>query len=98
MTLVGPRPESPDIVALYTPSQRVVLAVKPGVTGKVQLDSDDESEILPEGPQAYDYYLTHVMDRKLRMDLEYLRARTFFTDARIVLATAGLVFRAAARR
>jgi lipopolysaccharide/colanic/teichoic acid biosynthesis glycosyltransferase len=38
------------------------------------------------------------MDRKLRMDLEYLRARTFFTDVRIVLATAGLVFRAAARR
>jgi len=35
MTLVGPRPESPEIVALYTPSQRVVLAVKPGVTGKV---------------------------------------------------------------
>lgn len=98
MTLVGPRPESPDIVALYTPSQRVVLAVKPGVTGKVQLDSDDESETLPEGPQAYDYYLAHVMDRKLRMDLEYLRGRTFFTDVKVVLATAGLVFRAAARR
>ncbi len=47
MTLVGPRPESPEIVALYTPSQRVVLAVKPGVTGKVQLDSDDESETIP---------------------------------------------------
>jgi lipopolysaccharide/colanic/teichoic acid biosynthesis glycosyltransferase len=98
MTLVGPRPESPDIVALYTPTQRAVLAVKPGVTGKVQLDSDDESETIPEGAQAYDYYLTHLMAHKLRMDLDYLRGRTVFTDVKIVLATAGLVFRALARR
>jgi lipopolysaccharide/colanic/teichoic acid biosynthesis glycosyltransferase len=98
MTLVGPRPESPEIVALYTPSQRVVLAVKPGVTGKVQLDSDDESETIPEGVPAYEYYLTYLMDRKLRMDLDYLRGRTVFTDVKIVLATAGLMFRAFARR
>ena len=98
MTLVGPRPESPEIVALYTPSQRVVLAVKPGVTGRVQLDSDDESETIPEGVKAYDYYLTHLMDRKLRMDLDYLRGRTVLTDVKIVLATAGLMFRAFARR
>jgi len=98
MTLVGPRPESPDIVALYTPSQRVVLTVKPGVTGKVQLDNDDESETIPEDVQAYDYYLTHLLDRKLRMDLDYLRGRTAVTDVKIVLATAGLVLRAFARR
>lgn len=98
MTLVGPRPESPEIVALYTPSQRVVLAVKPGVTGKVQLESGDESETIPEGVPAYDYYLTHLMDRKLCMDLDYLRGRTVFTDVKIVLGTAGLMFRAFARR
>jgi lipopolysaccharide/colanic/teichoic acid biosynthesis glycosyltransferase len=98
MTLVGPRPESPEIVALYTPSQRVVLAVKPGVTGKVQLDSGDESETIPEGVPAYEYYLTHLMDRKLRMDLDYLRGRTVFSDVKIVLATAGLIVRAVGRR
>jgi lipopolysaccharide/colanic/teichoic acid biosynthesis glycosyltransferase len=98
MTLVGPRPESPEIVALYTPSQRAVLAVKPGVTGKVQLDSDDESETIPEGVQPLEYYLSHLMDRKLRIDLDYLHVRSAVTDAKIVMATAGLVFRAVARR
>lgn len=98
MTLVGPRPESPEIVELYNSRQRAVLAVKPGVTGKVQLESDDESETIPEGVQAYDYYLTHLMDSKLRMDLDYLGRRTVFTDIKIVLATAGLMFRAVARR
>jgi lipopolysaccharide/colanic/teichoic acid biosynthesis glycosyltransferase len=98
MTLVGPRPESPEIVALYTPSQRVVLDVKPGVTGKVQLSNDDESEIIPEGVHAANYYVKHLMEPKLRMDLDYLRGRTVLTDARIVFATAGLVLRAFARR
>jgi lipopolysaccharide/colanic/teichoic acid biosynthesis glycosyltransferase len=98
MTLVGPRPESPEIVELYNSSQRAVLAVKPGVTGKVQLESDDESETIPDGAQPYDYYLTHLMNRKLRMDLDYLSGRTVFTDIKIVLATAGLMFRAVARR
>ncbi len=98
MTLVGPRPESPDIVALYSDSQRAVLAVKPGVTGHVQLKHDDESEIIPEGAHPVEYYVAHLMEPKLRMDLDYLRARTFFSDARIVFTTAGLVFRAVARR
>jgi len=98
MTLVGPRPESPEIVALYAPWQRAVLAVKPGVTGRVQLDHDDESEIIPEGVKPLDYYVNHLMEPKLCMDLDYLRVRTFFTDLKIVLATAGLVFRAVARR
>ena len=91
MTLVGPRPESPDIVALYTPSQRAVLAVKPGVTGRVQLDSGEESETIPEGADPHEYYLEHLMERKLGADLDYLRVRTPLTDARIVFETAAYV-------
>jgi lipopolysaccharide/colanic/teichoic acid biosynthesis glycosyltransferase len=98
MTLVGPRPESPEIVALYTPRQRAVLNVKPGVTGRVQLNHDDESEIIPEGAHPVEYYVKHLMEPKLRMDLDYLRGRTVITDAKIVFATAGLVLRAFARR
>ncbi len=98
MTLVGPRPESPEIVALYTPGQRRVLDVKPGLTGRVQLNHDDESEIIPEDAHPVEYYVRHLMAPKLRMDLDYLRGRTALTDARIVFATAGLVLRAMARR
>ena len=98
MTLVGPRPESPDIVELYTPGQRVVLTVKPGVTGRVQLDSGEESESLPEGVQAREYYVNHLMHEKLQRDLEYLRRRTPLSDAQIVFETATYVFRACLRR
>jgi len=93
MTLVGPRPESPEIAAIYTPSQRAVLAVKPGLTGRVQLDSGDESATIPEGTRADEYYVRNLLDRKLQIDLEYLRTRTPLSDARILFATAGLVAR-----
>ena len=98
MTLVGPRPEAPDMVALYTPTQRAVLAVKPGVTGRVQLDSGEESEAIPEDARADEYYVQHLMDRKLHSDLEYLRVRTPLSDLRILLETAGSVFRALVER
>ncbi len=94
MTLVGPRPEAPEVVARYTPEQRAVLAVKPGVTGRVQLEAGEESESIPEGVDPHQYYVEHLMERKLRRDLDYLSARTPLSDARIVFETATLVVRA----
>src|ERR1700747_2092324 len=37
LTLIGPRPEDPGIVEKYTPQQRQILQVKPGITGPTQL-------------------------------------------------------------
>lgn len=94
MTLVGPRPEAPEFVALYTPAQRAVLAVKPGVTGRVQLESGEESDSIPKGISADEFYRRHLMDRKLHRDLEYLNTRTAWSDTMIVLETAALMVRA----
>jgi lipopolysaccharide/colanic/teichoic acid biosynthesis glycosyltransferase len=95
MTLVGPRPEAPEMVALYTVEQRAVLDAKPGVTGRVQLQSDSEEATIPEGMAADEYYVRHLMGPKLRLDLEYLRSRTAGSDALIVLASAALILRSA---
>jgi lipopolysaccharide/colanic/teichoic acid biosynthesis glycosyltransferase len=93
MTLVGPRPELPEIVDLYDARQRAVLSVKPGITGPVQLSWAEESETIPEGDRGIRYYVDDLMDRKVRVDLEYLRTRTPLTDAQVVWNTAGLVVR-----
>src|SRR5579859_5004664 len=46
MSLVGPRPEAPEWVALYDDQQRAVLSVRPGITGPTQLDYVDEAQLL----------------------------------------------------
>jgi lipopolysaccharide/colanic/teichoic acid biosynthesis glycosyltransferase len=96
MSLVGPRPESPEFVAHYTPAQRKVLTVRPGVTGPATLAFIDEEELLPEG-ETTDHYLAAVMPRKLELDLEYVRTATFGGDLKILgqtaVAVVGRLFR-----
>lgn len=97
MTLIGPRPETPDMVARYTPEQRSVLLVKPGITGRVQLDYGDESEQIPEGERPDEYYVRCLMGKKVNQDIEYLNNRTTWTDTRILLRTAAFVLRSVVR-
>jgi len=46
MSLIGPRPEDPAYVALYTPEQRRVLRVRPGITGAASLAHRHEESML----------------------------------------------------
>lgn len=95
LTLVGPRPEAPDIVEVYTPEQRKVLDVKPGITGPGQLQYvTEDSELIPAGVPADQYYVQHLLGDKLKLDLRYSRTRTAASDARIVLGTMRLMVRA----
>ena len=77
MSLVGPRPEVPRYVAHYTPEQRQVLEVRPGITDPATLEFRDEEDLLasvpPESREAY--YLQEVLPRKLELNLAYLERR-----------------------
>ena len=93
MTLVGPRPEAPSIVDLYTPAQRRVLDVKPGLTGRGQL-AGEESESIPPDAEPEQYYVTQLMHKKVHSDLQYIETRTPWSDARVVIDTVSFIFRA----
>jgi len=92
LTLIGPRPEDPEIVQHYTAEQREVLRVKPGITGPTQIRyTTIEAEAIPDGKDAERFYLNHLLDCKLRLDLEYLKSRTLFSDCRVLLQTVSLI-------
>jgi lipopolysaccharide/colanic/teichoic acid biosynthesis glycosyltransferase len=87
MSLVGPRPEDPSYVALYTQEQRQVLSVKPGITGPTQLEYRDEASML-QGESVDEEYVTRLMPEKLKLDLEYVRTRSLMLDLKILWRTA----------
>ncbi|HNY41935.1 MAG TPA: sugar transferase [Bryobacteraceae bacterium] len=93
MTLVGPRPEAPEFVELYTPEQRRILDYWPGVTGPVQLDSFNESDQIAAGAEGAEQYSNRIMGQKIDADLNYLQNRSGVSDARVVGATAVAVVR-----
>jgi lipopolysaccharide/colanic/teichoic acid biosynthesis glycosyltransferase len=84
MALVGPRPEVPRYVAHYTPEQREVLSVPPGITGATQLRYRHEEELLREAPDPEALYLAEILPAKLAIDLEYVRQRSAWTDLRLI--------------
>jgi lipopolysaccharide/colanic/teichoic acid biosynthesis glycosyltransferase len=87
MSLVGPRPESPRYLSVYTGERLTVLTVKPGITGPTQLAFRHEEKILRQG-DFEDYYRDVLLPQKLALDLEYVRNRSLARDMKLILATA----------
>jgi lipopolysaccharide/colanic/teichoic acid biosynthesis glycosyltransferase len=90
MSIVGPRPEDPSYVALYSDEQRRVLSVKPGITGVAALEYADEESLLRGEDWEATYRLT-IMPAKLQLELDYLARRSIRTDAGLILRTAAVV-------
>ena len=86
MSLVGPRPEVPCYVALYTPEQRRVLSVRPGITSPASIEYRNEEAILSQR-DVDDLYTKVLMPRKLKMDLAYIDHMGFWFDLKIVAMT-----------
>jgi lipopolysaccharide/colanic/teichoic acid biosynthesis glycosyltransferase len=92
MSLVGPRPEDPRYVALYTEEQRQILRVRPGITGAASLAYRDEEQIL-SGSDWETQYRQQVMPAKLALDLEYLSRRTVASDLVLIWRTVSAILR-----
>jgi lipopolysaccharide/colanic/teichoic acid biosynthesis glycosyltransferase len=93
MSLVGPRPEVPRYVALYSAEQRMVLNVRPGITSAASIAYMDENEILGRSADPHRAYVEEVMPAKLALDLDYVKDRSFFRDLSIILRTFTGLFR-----
>ncbi len=86
MSLVGPRPEDLRYVELYTPEQRRVLSVKPGITSVASIIYCDEETMLSQDTLE-DTYVNIIMPDKLRLDMEYIDHRSFLVDLDILFRT-----------
>ncbi len=80
MSFVGPRPEIPSIVNLYSERQRAVLSVRPGLVGPSQIQWRHEVELYPEGVETKRYYLEYILPAKLQADLDYVENPSYWRD------------------
>ena len=87
MSLVGPRPEAQVYVAYYTPEQRQVLTVKPGMTGLTQIRYRHEETLLSQCTNREEEYIRTIMPQKLALDLEYIENRSFLSDLDLIVQT-----------
>lgn len=92
MSLVGPRPEDPRYVALYTEEQRRVLRVRPGMTSLASVRYRHEQALL-SGADWETQYIQRIMPDKLAIDLEYLERATLLSDLGVLWQTFIALFR-----
>ncbi len=85
MTFVGPRPEAPDLAALYPSYAKGIFRVKPGLVGPNQILGRNEEEWYPPGVDPKQYYIESILPKKLLVDLEYVEQSSIFKDIQYIL-------------
>lgn len=92
MRLVGPRPEVPRFVALYTPEQRRVLTLHPGITDPASLAFLDEERVLSDAADPERHYIEEIMPAKITAALRYAEQSTMCSDLSLILETVRRTF------
>jgi len=93
MSLVGPRPEVRMYVDMMTPEEKsAILSVRPGMTDWASLWNFHEGEILQGATDPEKAYQELIRPEKLRLQMKYVKERSFFTDIKIIFQTIAKVF------
>lgn len=96
MSFVGPRPEIKMFIDLLPQKEKeIILSVPPGLTDLATLYSQEE-KILRGSPNPEKSYVEVVLPQKTKLQIDYVRNRSFFLDLKILLKTSlgliGLIF------
>ena len=89
MSMVGPRPEVPRFVDLQDAQWKVVLQVRPGITGPDALAFKDEGDLLSRSDDPESTYREDILPAKLKMQEGYARNRTLMGDFVLLFRTLG---------
>lgn len=87
MSVVGPRPQVPWAVELYSEEEKELLRVRPGITDLASIKFRNEAEILNGSADPDKDYLEKIAPEKIRLGLEYVKKRSLLLDLKIIFST-----------
>ena len=87
MSLVGPRPDVPGYADRLHGEERLILRLRPGITGPATLKFRDEEQLLAMSGDPVRYNDEVIWPEKVRLNLAYYYANNLLTDIGYVLRT-----------
>jgi lipopolysaccharide/colanic/teichoic acid biosynthesis glycosyltransferase len=94
MSFVGPRPEVPFYINMMTEEERnVILSVPQGMTDFASLWDFHEGEILKGSPDPEKTYMKKIRPTKIKLQMEYVKNRSFLLDLKIIFKTVFKIFK-----
>lgn len=93
MSFIGPRPEVPKYVSLYTEDQKSILKVRPGISDYASIEYKDENDILALSENPEETYIEDIMPRKINLNMKYIKKISLLEDIKIIIKTIAAVLR-----
>jgi lipopolysaccharide/colanic/teichoic acid biosynthesis glycosyltransferase len=87
MSFVGPRPDVPGYADDLQGEDRIILSVRPGITGPASLKYKNEEEILSLQADAHKYNREVIWPDKVAINKEYIRNYSFVKDLKCLIDT-----------
>ena len=87
MSFVGPRPDVPGYADQLQGKDRIILSVRPGITGPASLAYKDEEEILAQKQNPKQFNDEVIWPEKVRINKAYIEKYSFSKDINYILKT-----------
>jgi lipopolysaccharide/colanic/teichoic acid biosynthesis glycosyltransferase len=87
MSFVGPRPDVPGYADMLKGDDRLLLTVRPGLTGAASIKYSNEEELLSEQEDPIKFNDEVLYPAKVRINNNYVKNWSFFLDIKIILFT-----------
>ena len=87
MSLVGPRPDVPGFADQLAGDDRIILSIRPGITGPASIAFRDEEDVLAgvEDPETYNREV--IWPEKVAINKQYVQSQSLLGDIKLILQT-----------
>lgn len=87
MSLVGPRPDVPEYTQRLTGEEKLILKLRPGITGPASIRYSNEERLLSEVADPQKYTDEIIWPDKVRINLDYYYNRSLWKDIKVIIIT-----------
>jgi len=87
MSLVGPRPDVPEYTQRLTGEEKLILKIRPGITGPASIRYSNEERLLSEVADPQKYTDEIIWPDKVRINLDYYYNRSLWKDIKVIIIT-----------
>ena len=84
MSLVGPRPEVDEYVALYRQEYETLLSVRPGLSDFASIAYRDEAAVLAQAADPAAEYAQRILPEKIRLSKQYVQHASIAVDLAVL--------------
>lgn len=84
MSIVGPRPDIPGYADRLMGEDRIILTVRPGITGPATIKYKDEERLLLQQVNPQQFNDEIIWPDKVKINLEYVKNWSFFKDLKYI--------------